>query len=96
MYHDGSWKGHIVLPGRLSGPPLGTAKTVLIKVYTGVRKRPAGIKKVKVIYTEDKLELFIYAVYKYIKYLMPQSTHRVAIATFWRTFHHDGKISPAW
>ncbi len=25
----------------------------------------------------------------------PQSTHRVAIATFWRTFHHDGKISPA-
>jgi hypothetical protein len=27
---------------------------------------------------------------------MPQSTHRVANATFWRTFHHDGKISPAW
>ncbi len=27
----------------------------------------------------------------------PQSTHRVAMAsTFWRTFHHDGKISPAW
>ncbi len=25
-----------------------------------------------------------------------QSTHRVASATFWRTFHHDGKISPAW
>ncbi len=25
-----------------------------------------------------------------------QSTHRVATATFWRTFHHDGKISPAW
>ncbi len=22
----------------------------------------------------------------------PQSTHRVAIAAFWRTFHHDGKI----
>jgi hypothetical protein len=26
--------------------------------------------------------------------------HRVdtelAIATFWRTIHHDGKISPAW
>ncbi len=22
--------------------------------------------------------------------------YRVAIATFWRTFHHDGKISPAW
>jgi hypothetical protein len=21
---------------------------------------------------------------------------RVAITTFWRTFHHDGKISPAW
>ncbi len=25
-----------------------------------------------------------------------QSTHRVAIATFWHTFHPDGKISPAW
>ena len=25
-----------------------------------------------------------------------QSTHRVAIADFWRTFHHDGKISPGW
>jgi hypothetical protein len=24
-----------------------------------------------------------------------QSTHRVAMATYWRTFHHDGKISPA-
>ncbi len=24
----------------------------------------------------------------------PQSTHRVAMAKFWRTFHH--KISPAW
>ncbi len=23
-------------------------------------------------------------------------TQRVAVATFWRTFHHDGKISPAW
>ena len=21
---------------------------------------------------------------------------RLAMATFWRTFHHDGKISPAW
>ncbi len=26
----------------------------------------------------------------------PQSTHRVAIADFWHTFHHDGKISPGW
>ncbi len=23
-------------------------------------------------------------------------THRVAMVTFWRTFHHDEKISPAW
>jgi hypothetical protein len=22
--------------------------------------------------------------------------HRVATATFWSTFHHDGKISPGW
>ncbi len=26
----------------------------------------------------------------------PQSTHRTAMGTFWRKFHHDGKISPAW
>jgi hypothetical protein len=26
--------------------------------------------------------------------LKPQSTHRVAMADFWRTFHHYGKISP--
>ncbi len=26
----------------------------------------------------------------------PQSTHRVAIADFCRTSHHDGKISPGW
>ncbi len=25
-----------------------------------------------------------------------ESTHRVATAAFWRTFHHDGKISPGW
>jgi hypothetical protein len=24
----------------------------------------------------------------------PQSTHKVAMSDFWRTFHHDGKISP--
>ncbi len=28
--------------------------------------------------------------------LIPQSTNRVAIATFWRKFHHDGKISLVW
>ncbi len=28
--------------------------------------------------------------------VIPQSTHRVPMATFWRTFHHDGKIIPAW
>jgi ankyrin repeat protein len=32
-----------------------------------------------------------------IKYwsVKAQSTLRVVMATFWRTFHHDGKISPA-
>ncbi len=29
-------------------------------------------------------------------WLFPQSTHRVAMAPFWWTFYHDGKISPAW
>ncbi len=28
--------------------------------------------------------------------LSPQSTHRVAIADFWRASHHDGKISAGW
>ncbi len=27
---------------------------------------------------------------------LPQSKHIVARAAFWRTFHHDGKISPGW
>jgi hypothetical protein len=30
------------------------------------------------------------------KYIGSQRTHRVTISTFWRTFHHDGKFSPAW
>jgi hypothetical protein len=30
-----------------------------------------------------------------VRQLSPQSTHRVAITTFWRTFHYDGKISLA-
>jgi hypothetical protein len=25
-----------------------------------------------------------------------QSTHRVAKAAFWHSFHHDGKIFPGW
>ncbi len=28
--------------------------------------------------------------------LTTEYTHRVAMDTFWRKFHHDGKISPAW
>jgi hypothetical protein len=27
---------------------------------------------------------------------VPQSTNRVAMATFLRIFHHEGKFSPAW
>jgi hypothetical protein len=27
---------------------------------------------------------------------IPQSTYKVSTATFWRTFHHDGKICSAW
>jgi hypothetical protein len=30
------------------------------------------------------------------RWTSPQSTHRVSMAAFCRTFHHDGKISPAW
>ncbi len=28
--------------------------------------------------------------------LFDHRAHWVAVATLWRTFHHDGKISPAW
>ena len=28
--------------------------------------------------------------------IRPQGTLIVAIADFWRTFHHDGKIRPGW
>jgi hypothetical protein len=33
---------------------------------------------------------------RHMPWLRLQSLHRVVIATFWRIFHHDGKISPAW
>jgi hypothetical protein len=36
------------------------------------------------MYTSSRLPQFL-----------PQSTHRVATAAFWRTFHHDGKIAQA-
>ncbi len=31
-----------------------------------------------------------------LKWSSSQSTHRVTMATFWRTFHHNGKICPGW
>jgi hypothetical protein len=39
-----------------------------------------------------KIRTFFFFSYYY------SMAHRMhsAIATFWRTFHHDGKISPAW
>jgi hypothetical protein len=30
------------------------------------------------------------------KFVLTTRVYRVAMASFWRTFHHDGKISPAW
>ncbi len=32
----------------------------------------------------------------HVVYCQNNRVHRVATATFWRTFHHDGKISPGW
>jgi hypothetical protein len=29
-----------------------------------------------------------------LRYIYDHKVHRVAAATFWRTFHHDGKICP--
>jgi hypothetical protein len=50
-------------------------------------------------FNEDYYKLFLSVVLGYMTlsrtyFLLtdPQSTHRVAMATFWRrTFHHDGK-----
>ncbi len=40
--------------------------------------------------------VYLYRMYSVL--VIPRSTHRVAMAmaTFWRTFHHDGKISRPW
>jgi hypothetical protein len=39
--------------------------------------------------------VYLYRMYSVL--VIPRSTHRVAMATFWRTTsHHDGKISPPW
>jgi hypothetical protein len=33
---------------------------------------------------------------KLCPYTCPHRVHRVAMTTFWRTFYHEGKISPDW
>ena len=42
--------------------------------------------------------IFMYSVMRTCKsiYHRQESTNRVAMTTFWRTFHHDGNFSPAW
>ncbi len=43
---------------------------------------------------------FLYSAQDYSSWIMERGcvhrVHIVAMSTFWRTFHHDGKISPAW
>jgi hypothetical protein len=39
---------------------------------------------------QSELYSAVHTVYLHRK-SQPQSTHRVTIASFWRTFHHDGK-----
>ncbi len=43
-----------------------------------------------------KYIMIVNCVYSFSQAVGPQSTHRVAVTGFWRTFHHDGKISPGW
>ncbi len=49
--------------------------------------------------TSQMLKLFVRSrgsALRQMYQILPQSTHRVEIATFWRIFRHDGKIRPAW
>ena len=32
----------------------------------------------------------------YVTHSSEHRVHRVATVAFWRTFHHEGKISPGW
>jgi len=38
--------------------------------------------------------MIVNCVYSFWQAVGPQRTHRAATTGFWRTFHHDGKISP--
>ncbi len=53
-------------------------------------KRVSGIKRFYFVIISSQIERR----YKYINGI-EHRVHRVAMATFWHTFHHDGKISPA-
>jgi hypothetical protein len=52
------------------------------------------------IFTQNSVSVLIYKILhcrfclNFSPQFRPQSTHRVAFADFWRTSHHDGKISP--
>jgi hypothetical protein len=58
------------------------------RVGIGLSYRTAGLHRL----AESILKIFTKTCELYA--LNPQSIHRVAIADFWRTSHHDVKISP--
>jgi hypothetical protein len=55
-------------------------------------KIPRGAMQPRTVSLSSVRMYILYTLY----WLEPHSTHRVAMATYWRTFHYDGKISPAW
>ncbi len=67
--------------GHLPPPPM-LAGWVTGRIRTEPPARPASRRCVKLL--------------NHTTYIHPQSIHRVAKAASWRTFQHEGKISPVW
>jgi hypothetical protein len=44
----------------------------------------------------DKLKYTVFIFQHRCALYVQNRVHRVATAAFWRTFHHEGKISPGW
>ncbi len=64
-----------------------------------VKQAKISVLKAKLVWISAPAAILPATSYKYIhrrSCFAPRSTHSVAMATFWPTFHHDGKIRPAW
>jgi hypothetical protein len=94
------WGGGWTQFGRLDRKP-GTLSHVYSVVYPYMEFRfikhhkERHRKKEKNFWSDKKKEKYSTNMKEYSPDSRAQSTHRVAMATFWRIFHHDGKISQA-